>query len=193
MAYEVASYNMIGAFLRDGFTNMHGKPKMTITPLLQAMFNMRSQLRHEAYANEWIGEGATPKAVLMSSKLRLDKTIMIVYFPLIDTSMLFIELGNKINVVPCTQRFITSANDYDPASIYFYRIVTDGDNKSKVAAQCRCMYNINHILDPANGNITYGYLVAAYVDMLEDIFEDIEQEYIISYMIPIKENPSCNE
>ena len=191
--HSVKSYNVLGTFLRNEFTNMHGKPRLAVTPLMLAMYDTRAKLRHEAYAKEWIGNSATPQAIIASSKLKLDKAILIIYLPLIHMSMIFIETGDKIDVIPCSQQFITSENDYDPASIYFYRIMKNPEGIPMVTSQCRCAFDIDDIVGPAGHSITYGYLVAAYVDMFENILSDIDQEYSISYMIPLKENPNYNE
>ena len=189
----VRSYNVLGAFLRNEFTNMHGKPRLAITPLMMALYKLRAMMRHEVYAKEWISNSYTPQAMMMSSKLKFDRIILIIYLPLVNVSVLFIEEpDNSITVIPCAQRFISSENDYDPASIYFYRIVAE-DNKPVVKAMCRDMFEINDILERAHDNISYSYLMATYVDMFENILDNIDTEYQLSYMIPYREDHSYND
>lgn len=180
---EIKTYNTLGAFLRNEFTNMRGKPRLAITPLMLALYDMRSQLRYEVYAKEWKTHFTSTKITNnMASKLKMDKTIMIIYLPLIGISMVFIEMGTEITVIPCSCQFIFSEIDYDPASIYFYRVMINNNNPI-VTAKCRYRFDINDILEPAGKNISYSYLVASYVDMLENILSDVDQEYNLTYLI----------
>ena len=191
MAKEVRSYRQLGTFLRNEFTNVPSKPHMIITPLLLSIYDLRGKLRHEAYAKEWIGNSNNMHSLLTSSKIKLDKTIMILYLPLIHISVLFMTGNDKIDVVPCQHQFITSENDYDPASIYFYRIAFI-NNSPTVLAMCKYSFNYNDIMKLAGDNINYGYLVATYVDMLENVLSDIDEEYKITYVMPYKESNNYN-
>ncbi len=189
MKNNVRMYHSLGIFLRNEFTNVTGKPRMIITPLLLGIYEMRAKLRQEAYAKEWLGNAASVNTLITSSKIKIDKTIMIVYLPLIHISMLFMTGDDKVDVIPCQHQFITAENDYDPASIYFYRMACI-NNEPTVLASCKYSFCYEDIVEPAGDNITYGYLVAAYVDMLEAVLQDIDDEYKIIYRISPKEN--CN-
>lgn len=192
MRANVRSYNVIGTFLRHEFTNIPGKPQRIITPLLLAIYDFRSQLRKEVYAKEWKGMAGTPRTLVASSKIRFEQIRMVIYLPLINISALFMDVeGGTMSVVPCSHQFINSENDYDPGSIYFYRVATK-DNEPIVVAMCRYMFNINDILHLSDGNVTYPYLVAAYVDMFESILSDIDDEYKITYVMPYKESNNYN-
>ena len=188
MKVNVRSYNVIGTFFRHEFTNIPGMPAKLITPLLLGIYDFRKQLRHEVYAKEWKGEAGTPRSLIASSKIKLDKVFMVIYLPLIHISALFLDNDEgTVDVVPCSHQFINSENDYDPGSIYFYRIATQ-NNEPKVLAMCRYMFNINDILELSDGQVTYQYLVAAYVDMFESVLSDIDEEYKIAYILPYKES-----
>lgn len=181
----VRYYYSFSSFLRNEYTDVPGKKHMIITPLLMAFYNMRKQFRKEIKESKWIvGDDFSPYK--LASQLNFKKAILLIYFPLINISVIFITTNkNTIKVIPCHHKFVRSDTDYDPASIYFYRMGYLDDSPT-VNAACRYRYNINDILSNGGINITYQYLVETYTYMLENIIADVDAEYNIMYRIQIK-------
>ena len=179
-------YSTIGGFFRHEFTNdpknkqLHG-----ITPLFIAMNDMRRQMKNEIYNKEWIQpDHGMKNAPNVSKVLQQKRLIMTVYFPLINTTMLFSQTtANDITVIPCEQRFESSENSYDPRDVYIHRILYSGTNKiPTIVAEVRYSYSFEEMFGDFNGEITYGYLLALYCDMVTSIINEIEEEYQICYM-----------
>lgn len=179
-------YSTIGGFFRHEFTHnpkdeqLHG-----ITPLFIAMNDMRRQMRNERYNKEWIQpDHGMKNAQNVSKVFQQKRLIMTVYFPLINTTMLFSQKTvNDIAVIPCEQRFESSENSYDPRAVYIHRILYSGTNKIPVVvADVKYFYTIEEMFGACKGEITYGYLMALYCDMVSDIINEMEDEYKICYM-----------